>query len=261
MKTKKLLIPQILLGLTIIPLKGQVWLAEGKSISEFNFLQGFWYWFLPTLFLCSILHLIITCFIDTKKRISQIVLMLTVILATMLIQYSYGDEEGVLYSYLRIVPVAFLFYELGNYSRDIMRPLEFNLKGKYGLLVLMLLPLLVILSQWNEPVKMYTGHYGSNMLVFLLTAIVGIILVIGMSKIVNLYILRELGKISIALYVWNFLVIGITKGILRILLERLGLFTDVVLAALTFVVSVVILYKLSIITLKYIPFVYGQSKK
>ena len=187
--------------------------------------------------------------------------MLTVILATMLIQYSYGDEEGVLYSYLRIVPVAFLFYELGNYSRDIMRPLEFNLKGKYGLLVLMLLPLLVILSQWNEPVKMYTGHYGSNMLVFLLTAIVGIILVIGMSKIVNLYILRELGKISIALYVWNFLVIGITKGILRILLERLGLFTDVVLAALTFVVSVVILYKLSIITLKYIPFVYGQSKK
>lgn len=235
-------------------------MADGNSLSDFNFFQGFWYWFLPTLFFCSTFNLLLSCFVDTKKRIEQVIVLLITIAFAVFCLHLFGEEEGVLYSYIRIIPVAFCFYELGNFTKKITISLKYDLNGFSGIIKLMLLPLLVVLSQWNEPVKMYIGYYGSSFVLFLLSACIGIGLVIVTSKIANMKILRELGRLSIALYVWNFIVVGFTKGLLGIILEKVGLYTDAVLAALSFAISVIILYGISKITLKFTPFIYGQKK-
>lgn len=121
-------------------------------------------------------------------------------------------------------------------------------------------PLLYILSQLNEPVKIYMDDYGYFPL-FLTSSFIGIFVVIDTSRRISaIWILRELGEMSIAIYVWNFFFVGINRSILSDIMTSLGIYSEGNLISLTFILSMIELYLIGKITMKYFPFIYGIKK-
>ena len=263
-KTKRLLIPQILLGVTIIVLKGSVWVAHGNSLIDFSFLKCFGFWFLPTLWFCTIIYIILAYFLDLKSLLVKVSLLLFITgLLFLSLIYIYPDN-GMITRYMRIIPVALLFYILGSFSKSkaLTTPSDNERNAELKNTILLLsIPMLFIVSQWNMPVKMYMGEYGIFGL-FLVTCVIGIYVVLEISKrLTHVSLLQWIGKASIAIYVWNFLIVGGSKIIIMRLLKMVGLYTAGVHASLTFMLSVVILFLICKVTLQYIPFVYGKDRK
>lgn len=260
LKSKRILIPQIILGVTLIVLKGSMWVAKGNAINEFYFLKCFIYWFLPTLWLCTIIYFLLALVVNFDKLSSKIFSIL-INLLVIFITLHFIDARGNLYEDLRILPVAFLFYSLGSFTKSMTVSLpQENKKSLFGFLILLSAPVCFCFSQLNTPVKMYMSDFG-NFGLFMITSILGIFLIVEISKrLTNTPLLTWFGRNAIAVYVWNFLVIGICRIILSRFLSYFGINSDQILVALTFSCSVFIIYAVSFITLRYAPFIYGQSK-
>ena len=108
---------------------------------------------------------------------------------------------------------------------------------------------------------MYISEYGIFPL-FLLSSILGIIIVVTCSKhIMGGAILQEFGKMSIAVYVWNFLIIGCSNVLLIQISKILGVDINNFKAPLIFLISMVALYCISKYSLKKYPMLYGQKKQ
>ncbi len=260
-KAKTILLPQLLLAVTILIRRGVPHFLSGKSFVDFNFLNGITYWFLPTLFACSVIHILLYSRINMEKKVVAgcvILFTLCIILVTLGVFEipNYG-----LAKFLKLVPVAYLFYMLGFIFKKNTLSINETQNSLHGLILLLMFPILVCVSQLNTPVKMYLSEYGIFPL-FVFSSIIGIIIVITCSKqIMGGAILKEFGRMSIALYVWNFLVIGCVKILLIILTKELDIkINNICLVTLIFLFSLIILYCISKYSLRYFPMLYGQKK-
>lgn len=260
MKAKRLLIPQITLSITIILLKGLIWLSEGKCLTDFDFLACFGFWFLPVLFLCSIYYMAVSAILDLHKVRFQVAT--TIIAFTIAIIVVMNDVTTNItpIDWLIKSVVAMPFYFCGSFFKEKVLKVDDKQRRTNCFFVLLLLPIIVMLSQINTPVRMYENEYGSLPL-FFLTSVLGIILVMELSKrMVNMPILIEFGKLSIAVYVWNFLIVGFSMRIVNRMLLMMGLDNEAILTASTFCISMIILYVLSKWTNNKLPYLYGLNK-
>ena len=254
-KMRRILLPQVLLSFTVIIMKGIPWVMNGNSIWDFDLLNCFGYWFLPTLFFVSVLYMTLSLFVNFGALRTKIITLFITLVMVGLTLYAIDIPNGFLSKYIKLVPVAFLFY----FSGSCLKKYVILEKGNkfQGVLLLILAPLMYVITQWNTPVKMYLSDYGRFPL-FLLSSFMGIILVsFGSKHIKNFGILRDFGEMSIAVYVWNFLVVAATKSISLRLLKMVGLYTTGAHAAITFLISICVLYAVCKISLKKLPVVYG----
>ena len=153
------------------------------------------------------------------------------------------------------------FFFSGAIYKDKALYVNHNENRFHGFFMIVLFSILVLLSQLNAPVKMYQSEYGLFPL-FLLSSFVGIWLVLETSKkLVNTAFLNEMGRLSIAAYVWNFLVVGITLRVINTILKTIGTENDGVFTALVFSISISIIYAISKNTYYKFPFLYGLKKK
>ncbi len=259
-KAKTILLPQVLLAITIAILYMLRYILAGKSLSEFNFLYGFRWWFLPTLFACSVIHTILSCTINLENKIVQRCTLLCTLMAIYVTLSIYEIPNGAWSKYLKLVPVAFLFYLLGFMFKKQALSINNIQKSWHGLILLLMSPILVCVAQLNSPVKMYISEYGIFPL-FLLSSIIGITIVMMCSKHIMGGFFHEFGKISIAVYVWNFLVIGCVNAFLLKVSKIIDVDINNYRAALNFFFSIIILYSVSKYSLRYFPMLYGQSKQ
>lgn len=260
LKAKKLLIPQVTLSVTIIMLKGAIWLSEGKSLSDFNFLACFGFWFLPVLFLCSVYYMFVSSIIDLHKTLLKVATLIIAISLSVIVIVNHVTSEITPVDWLIKSTVAMPFYFGGSFFKERVLKVDNKQRIASNILLLLLLPIIVILSQINSPVLMYKNEYGI-MPLFILTSVLGILFVVELSKrLVNMPILIEFGKLSVAVYVWNFLIVGFSLRVLNRILLLLGLDNDAIHTAATFSVSMIILYLLSKWTYNKLPCLYGLKK-
>ena len=260
LKAKKLLIPQVTLSVTIIVLKGSIWLSEGKSLSDFNFLACFGFWFLPVLFLCSICYMAVSAIIDLHKAQFKVVTMIIAMSLSVILILDHVASEITPVDWLIKSTVALPFYFGGSFFKERVLRINNQQRTADNMFLIFLLPIIVILSQINTPVMMYENEYGI-MPLFFLTSVLGIMLVVELSKrLVNMPVLLEFGKLSIAVYVWNFLIVGFSVRVLNRILLIFGIDNEAILTAATFSVSLIILYLLSKWTYNKLPYLYGLKK-
>ena len=104
---------------------------------------------------------------------------------------------------------------------------------------------------------MYDNEYG-NYILFIMTSIIGIYIVIEMARLMDHSVfLEEMGKLSIAIYVWNFLVIGFFCRLTNILMIHAGIVNKGVNTAITFGIAIICLYVIAKFTYGKMPFLYG----
>lgn len=257
LKAKKLLVPQITLSITIIVLKASIWVSEGKSLADFDFLACFGFWFLPVLFLCSLYYMIVSVIVDLTKTHNRIIVTsLSLMLAVLAILVHFDDIIAPM-DWLVKSAVAMPFYFCGSFLKERVLKVDARDGVTRSVILILLFPIIVILSQLNAPVLMYKNEYGSLPL-FFLTSVLGILLVVDFSKrLGNMPILEEFGKLSIAVYVWNFLIVGFSVRVLNRILLMFGVDNETILTAATFSVSMIILYLLSKWTYNKLPYLYG----
>lgn len=256
-KAKRLLIPQITLSLTIIVLKGGLWLSEGKSIADFDFLSCFGFWFLPVLFICSVAFMIVSALVDLSKKGFRIMACISLLLIAALPAYLHLSSEIIPVDWFIKSSVAVFFFFCGAFYKERALYVELEENRIQGLCMILLIAVLVILSQLNTPVKMYLNEYGSFPF-FLLSSFVGIWLVLEISKkLTNTAFLNEMGRLSIAVYVWNFLIVGIMLRVVNTMMKTIEMENDGVFSALVFIFSISIIYIISKITYNKLPFLYG----
>lgn len=260
LKAKKLLIPQVTLSVTIIMLKGAIWLSEGKSLSDFNFLACFGFWFLPVLFLCSICYMAVSAIIDLHKTRFKVVTMIIAMSLSVILILNHVTSEITPVDWLIKSAVALPFYFGGSFFKERVLRINHQQRRADNMFLILLLPIIVILSQINSPVLMYKNEYGI-MPLFFLTSVLGIMLVVELSKrLVNMPVLLEFGKLSIAVYVWNFLIVGFSMRVLNRIMLMLGLDNEGILTAAAFCLSMIVLYVLSKWTYNKLPILYGLKK-
>lgn len=260
LKAKKLLIPQITLSITIILLKGAIWLSEGNSLNDFGFLACFGFWFLPVLFLCSIYYMVVSTIVDFHKVRFQLMTMIIALTIAIIVILNDVKTNITPVDWLIKSVVAMPFYFCGSFFKEKVLNIDAQQTIVKNIFLILLIPLVVIISQINSPVKMYENEYGSLPL-FFITSAMGIILVVEFSKrLVNMPILIEFGKLSIAVYVWNFLIVGFALRIINRIMLMMGLDNDAILTTTTFCISMIILYVLSNWTYNKLPYLYGLKK-
>lgn len=257
-KARLLLVPHLLLSLSLVVLNGGLWLADGNSLKSFNFVSCFIYWFLPVIFSCSVLFMVISMIANVNKRITQIILLFFVALSIVL---SFRMTVIPVLYWVRIIPTAFLFYFSGYLLKDRVLNYKGEHTSKLGLMVLFLTAALYILSQVNAPIKMYENDYGHYYL-FLLTSFLGNYLVISISRLLQKSsLLEEMGRYSIAIYVWNFLVIGFFYRLFNLILASASWADKGIMTGFTFGFSMICLYVIAKYTYTKIPFLYGVKPK
>lgn len=260
LKAKKLLIPQVTLSVTIMLLKGSIWLSEGKNLSDFDFFACFGFWFLPVLFLCSICYMVVSAIIDLHRAQFKVVTMIIAMSLSVILILNHVTSEITPIDWLIKSAVAMPFYFGGSFFKERVLKISNWQRIFDSMFLILLLPIIVILSQINSPVLMYKNEYGICPL-FFLTSVLGIMLVVELSKrLVNMPVLIEFGKLSIAVYVWNFLIVGFLFRVLNRIMMMFGLDNEGILTAATFSVSMIILYLLSKWTYNKLPYLYGLKK-
>ena len=259
-KVIRLLVPQLVLAATVVVMKAVPLILKGEPLSRIAWWSGLGYWFLPTLFCCAVLFIVLSCLLDMNKWKIRIGVLIFTLVTIVVVLYVFHIPNVCFKKYLKIVPVAFLFYQAGSYSKNFALSSGTERNPIIDIAIIFGFPLLYVLSQLNEPVKMYMNDYGKFPL-FLVTSYLGTFLIIEVAKrIKDMQIFAKLGRMSIAIYVWNFLLVGLTRGVLIRVLKKVALDSDGLLVALTFTVSLTLLYVISKITMTHCPSWYGLSR-
>lgn len=260
-KIQVLLLPHIVLSITLLLLNGGLWFADGNRIADFNVIPNLFYWFLPVLFCCSVLFMMLSSVVNLEKNLTRIIVILvTVVCVYISDKYLTALTSPMLY-WIRIIPTAFLFYFLGYMSKNQLLAIKDNHTVFRGLFILVLIAILFVLTQANTPVKMYENEYG-NYFLFLMTSFVGIYIVVEIARLLEgSVLLEEMGKLSIAIYVWNFFVIGFFYRLTNTLMKYVGWEDKGIMTAITFSIAIICLYVIAKITYKKMPFMYGVRHK
>lgn len=256
-KAHALLIPHILLSVTLVLFNGGLWIADGNKIADFNVVSNLFYWFLPVLFSCSVLFMLLSSTMNLEKNITRILIVIATVLCVYLSdKYLNSLKSSVLY-WIRIVPTAFLFYFMGFIVKNRLLSLKEKHTSLKGLIVLVLITSLFVLTQVNSPIMMYKNEYG-NYFLFLTTSLLGVYIVMQISRLLeSSALLEEMGKLSIAIYVWNFCVIGFFYRLTNVVMKYTGLEDKGIMTAITFGIAVICLYVIAKLTYEKMPFLYG----
>ena len=256
-KAHALLIPHILLSVTLILFNGGLWLADGNRIVDFNLVSNLFYWFLPVLLSCSIMFMLLSSIMNLEKNKTRIMIVVASALCVYFSnKYPYALKTPVLY-WVNIIPTAFLFYFVGFMLRNRLLAMKEELTSLNELVILVSIVALFVLTQVNSPVKMYKNEYG-NYFLFLTASFMGIYMVLKIARLLeNSVLLEEMGKLSIAIYVWNFCVIGFFLRLTNVVMKYTGLEDKGIMTAVTFSIAVIGLYVIAKLTHEKMPFLYG----
>lgn len=198
----------------------------------------------------SILFFLLSNFMCDAAR-CVIVLIVDIICAVLLLQIK-------LPLYINVVPFSFFFYTLGYLFQNIYIRYK---PGKYDWSAIVYGSIIVyVISQLNQPVKMYNNQYG-NLVLFLLTACVGSIVVLLLSKHISSEWLRYLGKNTIIIYVLQFHSILVVRKVTEMLLIDMLKCDDMYMYYLTVIgIEIFVIMIMTPMLRKLIPWAFGLKK-
>ena len=201
-KAKRLLLPQILLGsffYIYAAVKGYMHTHMFDLFMPQHFYASIMNsWFLLVMFVVTIL-----AFIYRKYFIGsyflQVFFVAAILLLAVWVQITPDHFSG-LFAYINLVPMAWLFYVTGFYSKKLLVS-QITKKSEFVCLILILITFVV--AQINAPVKMFASEYGSIPL-FIFTSLATSFVVLKISQQINIQIINWGGCNSIVLYVLHF---------------------------------------------------------
>ncbi len=247
-KVKSLLVPQISLGFLLIleSLVFDVVISKRLTFAEIDYWNGFLWWFLLVLFFDYAIIYWIVNYVKHKK----VLLGLTVFIALIFYVCSYNCV-----TYLQQTLAALVFSLAGFLLRpylDKWNQCESKLRGT-GWLLLLMIPLVMF---YIDPIYMYNNQYG-NKIIFLIVAFLGILGTIDLScSLKAQYFLSWVGKNSITIYITQFFLIRLVKGVFVRLPESLNFLDTGIIFFIVIMVSELVV--VSFVN-KYIPFIIGRK--
>lgn len=264
-KIRTILLPQILLGVisycyyvvfTIV-------IKDGK-IYDINLVYQFWrYWFLQVLFVTEILFFILSKFINFKKILSTVVIIIICMICTIInIKFSFFPDESPFY--LNVTPMALLFYSSGFALKPVLVNKNIGRRvSLFGKLLTIILTsyLVTVVALHNSSVTMYNNSYG-NILLFLISSFCGIAVVWLVSDLLrNSKALIWCGKNSIVIYVWQFSLTQFFKNIVEMIFVLIPIhIPEFFMTACVFIVCVLAVIPIVIFSNRFIPELYGKKR-
>ena len=125
---------------------------------------------------------------------------------------------------------------------------------------LLIFGLVAILSYYNQPIGMFLNEYG-NKVMFLVTAILGVFATLDLSCVLaNSKKLAWFGKNSIIIYVTHFQILGVVNWVLQRVFDSL-IYGHYPYYVIVFLILLLIEIPVIIFCQKYIPFLFGKTKK
>ena len=256
-KAKSILIPQILLCLIggIKPIIIAV--IQHSSCDIWSTFGFFKWWFLPTLFICSVLYMLIGMLVNLENVINKIIYMIiSLILIFISIEFNKYDLHG-FFLCLQIVPVTSFFYVLGNIIRPYMAIINNTKTISLSIAAFIVLCICFSIANVNTPVMLYKNEYGYLPL-FLITSISGCFLTIYVSTFIkDSILLKYIGKKCVAFYVWQFLIVSLSISVASRGIKMVSnVENNNIITFMAFSMALPILK----ITKKYIPGIYGNKR-
>ena len=177
-KAKRLFLPQILLGsffYIYAAVKGYMHTHTFELFMPQYFYAGIMNaWFLLVMFVITILSFIYRRYF-ISSNFWQLFFNTAILLLSVWVQITPGHFCGS-FSYINLVPMAWLFYVMGFYSKKLL----FSQATKFSESVCLVLILITfVVAQINAPVKMFASEYGSIPL-FVFTSLAASFVVVRM---------------------------------------------------------------------------------
>lgn len=260
-KAKSLLIPQMFLCLIggIKPIIIAV--IQHSSCDIWNTFGFFRWWFLPTLFICSVLYMLIGMLVNLKNVMNKIIYMIiSLILIFVSIEFNKYDLHG-FFLCLQIVPVASFFYVLGNIIRPYMAIINNTKTISLSIAACIVFCICFSIANVNTPVMLYKNEYG-NLPLFFITSISGCFLTIYVSTYIkDSILLKYIGRKCVAFYVWQFLVVSLCISVASRGIKMIpNVENDNIITFMAFSMALPISYIIVKTTQKHIPGIYGYKR-
>ena len=264
-KIRTILLPQILLGVISYCYYAVFTIViKGGNICDIDLVYQFWrYWFLQVLFVTEIVFFILSKFINVKKILSTVVIIVICMICTrIIVDFAFFPDESPFY--LNVTPMALMFYSSGFALKPVL--VKENIGGReslFGKLVIIISTscLLVVVALHNSSVTMYNNNYG-NIFLFLISSFCGIAAVWFVSDLLrNSKALIWCGKNSIVIYVWQFSLTQFFKNIVEIIWVRLPIHVpEVLMTVCVFAICVLVMIPIVIFSNHFIPELYGKKR-
>ncbi len=252
-KTKTILIPQIILFVEKV---GIDYFKHQKITGSLLLTEAF-NWFLIVLFYVVILFYVCDKIALIEKK--WLLLFLTFLFIVVVVEVL--NLKTIFH--IEILPVAFLFYLSGYYTKNNLLKKEKSETKKIlsKNLWIFSLPVMAIISVWNSPIAMYNNDYG-NLILFGLTSVLGIWGTYEISiRIYDNNILRWYGKNSIVIYIFHFGFLNVLHGlgtwVFPFLFDKNYLYPAYLCY---FLVTMILLTPMIYICNRYLWFLFGKKR-
>ena len=251
-KARGLLVPQLTLAAIVF-----IYAVVSHGASTGTLIDSLLVWFLPTLYICTLLFYWLARFAGVSLKAWALVLCAVAVLAPII------DLLGIDVCPIRpeTVLAGLFFFCLGHVWR--LADSKVGTFGKPGMwaAAVLLVPVLFVLSQLNAPIAMYEGSYGFWPL-FYLTATVGTVWVCLLGRLFEgISFLAWFGQVSVIVFVLHFRLIPLLRAIVVRALSVVGLSLGANgMAALLFVLAMAILVPLVGFCDKHLGFLFGKGK-
>lgn len=251
-KTRGLIIPQLTLAAIVF-----IYAVASHGVSAETLIDSLLVWFLPTLYICTLLFYWLARFAGVSLKAWVLVLCAVAVAAPIV------DLLGLDVCPIRpeTVLAGLFFFCLGHVWR-----LADPKVGAFGrpsmwAAAVLLVPVLFALSQLNAPIAMYEGSYGFWPL-FYLTATVGTVWVCLLGRLLEgVFFLAWFGQVSVIVFVLHFRLIPLLRAIAVRVLSVAGLPLGANgMAVLLFVLAMAILVPLVGFCDKHLGFLFGKGK-
>lgn len=214
-KSRTILIPQCVMAVLTIAFSivAESILLQQIKVSEVRFMDAILFWFLPVLFVSQLIYQSIINVFDKRDKWLYVVFLLNLGLVFLM---DYLKIQTLVH--IEIIPMAVLFLSLGYIYRSHIAKYNAT-KLPRGWLLLLMIPVSVLISSINTPVLMYKNYYG-NLLLFFLGAIVGITIILEVSKYCESNnVFAYIGKNSILFYTLHVVLLKGLHGVASIVTD------------------------------------------
>lgn len=261
LKIKTLLLPQVVL-IIIDLIKPLLKVMTTNSVFDFSIFDPFaWnHWFLPVLFICSVIQMFLAFIFDMSKIKNRIFCLLATVIAIPLSIFVNRYGYVGFFHCLQIVPTALTFYLFGSIMRPYVMRLEQMKTIGMSVAAIIALCMCFIIAVANTPVMMYANDYGKYLL-FVLCSLLGCFFTIYFSMFIkDSKLLIYVGTKSIAFYVWQGLVSTLSLSIsYRIVTGVFHITNTNVISLFAFSIALVILLVIVRLTISIFPQIYGMK--
>ena len=257
-KIPKFILPQLTLG--IIEFAYHYFLGKvGLEFSNISLLYCILrWWFLPVMFETVLLGFILAKLKLLNSFRSSLITLCSIGIVACIIVGNVHVEDGSYYLYLEVMPVALTFYCFG-YIMSLLKN-RFKTISFHSLLIAFAMT--VFSAFVNRPVLMYANQYG-NVVLFSMSALFGSYVVFGISKRVHSHLLEWCGKNSVIIYVLQFHVNLVIRGVYVLLIENRDsnlANNDIIKELFCIVLAIPITLIAARIAERYVPGLFGVKK-